>query len=79
MTLLKEANRPAFAARVKRDYGIEIQQGPFEINTRALHILKKYADTRRIISKLCTKHSHVITLSARCTLSVMTCELSTQD
>lgn len=41
-----EANRPIFAARVKRDYGIEINQGPFSINTRELHQLKKYADTQ---------------------------------
>lgn len=39
-----EANRPLFAARVKRDYGIELDEGPFGINTRTLHVLKKYAD-----------------------------------
>ena len=38
-----EANRPIFAARVKKDYGIEINQGPFGINTRPLHQLKKFA------------------------------------
>lgn len=41
-----EANRPIFAARVKRDYGIELHEGPFGIKTRALHQLKKYADAR---------------------------------
>lgn len=41
-----EANRPIFAARVKRDYGIEIHEGPFGIHTRALHQLKKFADAR---------------------------------
>ena len=38
-----EANRPIFAARVKRDYGVELNQGAFGINTRALHQLKKFA------------------------------------
>ncbi len=38
-----EANRPIFAARVKKEYGIEINQGPFGINTRPLHQLKKFA------------------------------------
>ncbi len=41
-----EANRPIFAARVKRDYGIEINEGPFGINTRALHQLKKFANAQ---------------------------------
>ena len=41
-----EANRPIFAARVKRDYDIEINQGPFGINTRPLHQLKKYASAQ---------------------------------
>ncbi len=41
-----EASRPVFAARVKNDYGIEINQGPFGINTRPLHMLKKYADSQ---------------------------------
>lgn len=41
-----EANRPIFAARVKRDYGIEINEGPFGINTRELHQLKKFADAQ---------------------------------
>jgi predicted DsbA family dithiol-disulfide isomerase len=41
-----EAGRPVFAARLKRDYGIEINQGPFEINTQSLHALKKYADAQ---------------------------------
>lgn len=41
-----EAGRPVFAARLKRDYGIEINQGPSEINTRTLHALKKYADAQ---------------------------------
>lgn len=36
-----KANRPLFAARVKRDYGVEINEGPFGINTRTLHQLKK--------------------------------------
>lgn len=40
-----EANRPIFAARVKRDYGVELREGPFGINTRELHQLKKYADS----------------------------------
>lgn len=41
-----EANRPIFAARVKRDYGVEINQGPFGINTRELHQLKKFAEAQ---------------------------------
>lgn len=41
-----EANRPIFAARVKRDYGIEIHEGPFGIHTRQLHQLKKFADAQ---------------------------------
>jgi predicted DsbA family dithiol-disulfide isomerase len=41
-----EANRPIFAARVKRDYGVEIHEGPFGINTRTLHQLKKFADAQ---------------------------------
>jgi predicted DsbA family dithiol-disulfide isomerase len=41
-----EANRPLFAARVKRDYGIDIQEGPFGIHTRTLHQLKKFADAQ---------------------------------
>lgn len=41
-----EANQPLFAARVKRDYGVAINQGPFDINTRALHQLKKFADAQ---------------------------------
>lgn len=41
-----EANRPIFAARVKRDYGVELNEGPFGINTRALHQLKKFADAQ---------------------------------
>lgn len=41
-----QANRPVFAARVKRDYGIELHEGPFGIKTRALHQLKKFADAR---------------------------------
>jgi predicted DsbA family dithiol-disulfide isomerase len=41
-----EANRPIFAARVKRDYGIELNEGPFGINTHKLHELKKFADSR---------------------------------
>jgi predicted DsbA family dithiol-disulfide isomerase len=41
-----EATRPVFAARVKRDYGIELQEGPFGINTHKLHELKKYADAQ---------------------------------
>ncbi|MCG3139634.1 MAG: hypothetical protein HDKAJFGB_00528 [Anaerolineae bacterium] len=40
------ANRPAFAARVQRDYGVAIQPGPFDVNTRALHQLKKFADAQ---------------------------------
>lgn len=41
-----EANRPIFAARVKRDYGVEIIEGPFGIKTRALHQLKKFASAQ---------------------------------
>lgn len=41
-----EANRPIFKARVKNDYGVEINQGPYGIDTRPLHELKKYADTQ---------------------------------
>ncbi len=41
-----EANRPIFAARVKRDYGVEINEGPFGTNTRTLHQLKKFADSQ---------------------------------
>lgn len=38
-----EAGRPIFAARVKRDHGVEIHEGPSGINTRPLHQLKKFA------------------------------------
>lgn len=38
-----DASRPVFAARVKNDYDVEINQGAFGINTRPLHQLKKYA------------------------------------
>jgi predicted DsbA family dithiol-disulfide isomerase len=41
-----EASRPVFAARVKNDYGVELDAGPFGIKTRELHQLKKYADTQ---------------------------------
>lgn len=41
-----EANRPIFAARVKQQYGVNINQGPFGINTFNAHALKKYADSR---------------------------------
>lgn len=41
-----EAHRPIFAARVQREYGIELHEGPFGISTRALHQLKKFADTQ---------------------------------
>jgi predicted DsbA family dithiol-disulfide isomerase len=41
-----EAGRPVFAARVKRDYGIELHEGPFGINTHPLHQLKKFADAQ---------------------------------
>jgi predicted DsbA family dithiol-disulfide isomerase len=41
-----EAHRPVFAARVKHEYAIEINQGPFGIHTRPLHQLKKYADAQ---------------------------------
>lgn len=41
-----EAGRPIFAARVRRDYGVELNEGPSGINTRKLHALKKYADTQ---------------------------------
>ncbi len=39
-----EAGRPIFRARVQNDFGITIQEGPFGINTRTLHQLKKLAD-----------------------------------
>lgn len=41
-----EASRPLFAARVKKEYGIDIHEGRFGIKTRALHQLKKFADAR---------------------------------
>src|SRR5262245_14594743 len=41
-----EAGRPVFAARLKRDFGLEINQGPFGINTQKLHQLKKFADAQ---------------------------------
>lgn len=41
-----EANRPIFAARIKGEYGIQLNEGPFGINTRELHQLKKFADTQ---------------------------------
>ncbi len=41
-----EANRPIFAARVKKDYGVELHEGPSGINTHKLHELKKYADAQ---------------------------------
>ncbi len=41
-----QERRPAFAARVKRDYDVEINPGPFDIHTRALHQLKKFADAQ---------------------------------
>jgi predicted DsbA family dithiol-disulfide isomerase len=41
-----EASRPLFAARAKRDYGVDIHEGPFGINTRNLHVLKKFADAQ---------------------------------
>jgi len=39
-----EASRPMLAARMKNDFDIELNQGPFGINTRHLHMLKKYAE-----------------------------------
>lgn len=41
-----EASEPILAARFKQDFGIVLNRGPFPINTRNLHTLKKYADTQ---------------------------------
>lgn len=41
-----EASEPMLAARFKQDFGIVLNRGPFSVNTRSLHMLKKYADTQ---------------------------------
>lgn len=41
-----EASEPILAARFKNDFDIVLNRGPFGINTRNLHILKKFADTQ---------------------------------
>ncbi len=39
------ARREQFKARVKRDYGVELNQGPFEVDTFPAHVLSKYAES----------------------------------
>ena len=41
-----EASTPMLEARFKKDFDIELTRGPFGINTRSIHQLKKYADSQ---------------------------------
>src|SRR6187399_3008254 len=41
-----EAGQPMLRARFKKDFNIELNSGPFGINTRTVHQLKKYADSQ---------------------------------
>ncbi len=41
-----EASRPVFNKRAKEQYGLEINQGPFGINSRPALVAEKYAESQ---------------------------------
>jgi predicted DsbA family dithiol-disulfide isomerase len=43
-----EQSRPAFAQRMKQEHGVEIQPGPFGINSRPSLIVEKFAEAQGV-------------------------------